>query len=141
MDDRVKAHFDVLFESLKDYHQGFLDSAFKATGFLILVLGWLLTSKEARAYLAGSARARRLGAIALGLGFAVYAVVTWRVFLLSRAVFHDLVGLDYLPQSAYAGYRIQDVTLLIFVVQNALLTFVACYFMLDMRPEPRSSTP
>lgn len=140
MDDRLKAHFDVLFGSLKDYQQGLFDGAFKASGLLILVIGWLLTSKEARAYLAGNARARRLCAAALGVGSMVYAAVSWRVFLLSQGVFNDLAALNYLPISAYADHQLQRSTLLILVAQNVLLTLVACYFILGTAPGRRATS-
>lgn len=130
MDDRIKAHFDVLLDSLKDYQAGLFDGAFKFTGFLVLVIGWLLTSKEARAYLASNALARRLCATALGVGSLIYATISWRVFLLSQVAFNDLVALDYLPLSAYADHRIQGMTIAILVAQNALLTLVGCYLML-----------
>jgi hypothetical protein len=139
VDDRLKTHFDVLFGTLRDYQVGFFSGAFTATGFLILVIGWLLTSKEARVYLGRSGRARLVGTAVLGLGFVVYAVVSWRVFALSQSVFDGLVGLNYLPLTAYADRRIETTTLFIFVAQNALLTLVACYFMLDTKAE-RSRT-
>ena len=140
MDDRLKAHFDVLFGSLKGYQEGLLDGAFKASGFLILVVGWLLTSKEARTYFALNTRARRLGAAALGAGALMYAAVSWRVFLLSQSAFTDLVALAYVPVSAYAPHRIQGTTLLLVVTQNVLLTLLACYFMLDTRRARSSSS-
>ena len=131
MDERLKTHFEVLFGSLKDYQSGLLAGSFTTSGFLILVIGWLLTSKEARSFLGNNASARRLGALALGVGFLVYAAVSWRVFQLSQVAFNDLVVLNYVPQSAYVNHRIAVSTLLLFMAQNALITLVACSLMLN----------
>ena len=138
MDERLKTHFDVLFGSLKDYQTGLFDGAFKFTGFLILVIGWLLTSKETRVLMAHNAAIRRLCAAAIGIGSIVYAVVSWRVFEASQVAFGRLVALDYIPVAAYADHRIEASALVLLIVQNALLSLVACYFMLDpaARKEP-----
>ena len=131
MDEHVKAHFDVLFGSLKGYQDGLFDGAFRASGFLVLVIGWLLTSKEARAYLAENRLPRRLCAAVLAAGSIVYAAVSWRVYALSQAAFRGLVELNYLPAAAYAEHRIHGATLTLLITQNVALTLVACYFMLD----------
>lgn len=130
MNELAKAHFDVLFASLKGYQEGLFDGAFKSSGFLILVIGWLLTSKDARGYLADNAGARRLCAGALALGAVIYAAVSWRVYSLSQVAFNGLVSLNYLPVSAFREHRVQGSTLLLLIAQNALLTLVACHFML-----------
>lgn len=130
MDDRIKAHFDVLYQSLKDYQSGFFDGAFTTSGFLVLVIGWVLTSKEARAYLGANVRARRLCALALLTGLAIYAGVSWRVFVLSQITYAGLVTLDYLPVVTYAAHRIDGLTVAVLLAQNALLTTVSCYLVL-----------
>lgn len=52
---------------------------------------------------------------------------SWRVFTLSPTAFN--------PPTAYAEHRIRGATLVIFVALNALLTLVACYFMLGTNTE------
>ena len=139
MNGPVEAQFDVLVASLRAYHGGLIDGSFKATAFVLLVLGWLLTSREARAYLAGSRRVRRLAALALGLGALVYATISWRAYLLSQSVFDQLASLDYVPLSAYADQRISAATLAVFVAQNAILTCLTCYFVLTTRSPERGA--
>jgi len=138
MDERLKTHFDVLFGSLKDHQTGLFDGAFTFTGFLVLVIGWLLTSKDARAFLASNGPVRRLCAAALGIGAVVYAVVSWRVYEASQVAYNSLVALDYIPTSAYADHRIQVSALVLLIAQNGLVTLVACYFMLDTAPREHS---
>lgn len=133
MNGPVEAQFNVLITSLRAYHDGLIDGSFKATAFVLLVLGWLLTSKEARAYLAGSQRVRRLAALALGLGTLVYATISWRAYLFSQSVFAQLVALDYVPLSAYTDQRITAATLAAFVAQNVILTCLTCYLVLTTR--------
>jgi hypothetical protein len=134
MNDAAAAHFAFLGTSLRAYHDGFIDGSFQATGFVLLVLGWLLTSKEARAYLGRSVRARRLAATGLGLGAVLYASITRRAFALSESVFEQLVALNYVPVSAYADQRISGAAVLVFVAQNVVLTTMTCYLILTMKP-------
>lgn len=94
------------------------------------MIGWLLTSKEARAFLANNGRVRGLCATAICAGSFIYAVVSWRVYQASQVAFQDLVTLDYLPVAAYADHRIDTSAFVLLIAQNALLTLVACYFML-----------
>ena len=64
------------------------------------------------------------------MGFLAYVAVTWRVFLLSRSVFGDLIGLNFVPVSAYIDRRIPATSLVILFTQNAAITLVACYLIL-----------
>jgi hypothetical protein len=128
------AHFGVLTTSLRAYHDGIIDGSFQATGFVLLVLGWLLTSKEARAYLGSSAQARRLAALALAFGTIVYASITWRAFVLSESVFAQLNALNYVPARAYLDQRLSLLSIIVFIAQNTALTSLTCYLMLTMKP-------
>jgi hypothetical protein len=51
--DRAKAEFDVLYGDLKDFHKGAFSGGFQATGFGLIVLGWLISSETAQAFFAG----------------------------------------------------------------------------------------
>ena len=140
MDDRLRAHFDVVYGSLREYNQGLFDSSFKATGLILLVLGWLLTSKEARAYLAATPGARRLAAVCLAIGFAAFVAISLRAYQLSQTAFRTLGELNYLPVTAYADHRVQFGALVIIIAQNALLTLLVCYFVLGLGSSPSTTS-
>jgi hypothetical protein len=133
MTDLKSVQFGVLYDSLSGYHQGFIDSAFRVTGFLLLVLGWLLTSKEAREYLGRDETARRLVSAGLTMAAAIYAFISYRVYLLSQQVFARLHLLAYVPGSTYEDHLLHPVTLVAFISANLLLTACAVFFVMRLR--------
>lgn len=48
----VKDKFDLLYESLKDEFKGYIESLGKTWAFIVLTMGWLLTSQQSRDFLA-----------------------------------------------------------------------------------------
>src|SRR4051794_2481477 len=46
----AKETFDVLFDDLRGHRPALFDNVAKVTGFLLLAIGWLATSKDARAF-------------------------------------------------------------------------------------------
>src|SRR5437762_10751452 len=53
-----KIAFDHLYQTLVEYQARFVDVGMKGAGLAVLLLGWLLTSKEARAFIAAGVIAR-----------------------------------------------------------------------------------
>jgi hypothetical protein len=128
MDEMRRAQFEVLYESLKGYHVGYLDSAFKIAGFLVLMAGWLLTSRDARHFLATNAGGRRLLVSGLAFGALIYGVLSWRVYALSQQTLRELQKLDFMPAAYYAGHAI-DATLLatLILTVTAMMTATAVF--------------
>jgi hypothetical protein len=48
----VKDKFDLLYESLKDEFKGYIDFLMKTWTFIIITMGWILTSQQSREFLA-----------------------------------------------------------------------------------------
>lgn len=84
-----------------EYQLRFIDLMIKGAGFSLLVLGWLLTSNDARAFLAASGPAR----LALVAGLAVIAaaeiLLAIRLMQVLRHLHRELVALDYFPRAYY----------------------------------------
>jgi len=92
---------------LKYYRDSSIDSVFKVAGLLIIVGGWLVTSKDARAFLATNILIR-LTAVVVVLAIAiVYAVIAIRVMLHSRLTFNRLEQLAYMPVERFQEVLIQ----------------------------------
>ncbi len=84
-----------------EYQLRFIDLMIKGAGFSLLVLGWLLTSKDARAFLVASGPAR----LALVAGLTVIAaaeiLLAARLVQVLRHLHRELVALDYFPRAYY----------------------------------------
>jgi hypothetical protein len=133
MDDLRKAAFALLYDSLKGYQSGFVDGGLKVTGFLLIVLGWLLTSKEARDYLARDMIGRTIAVISLITASLMYASITYRVYLRSNTVFAQLARLNYLPVETYQDHVIQPFAVVIFILSNFGLSCVLAFFIMRLR--------
>ena len=133
MDDLRKAAFGLLYDSLKGYQSGFVDGGLKVTGFLLIVLGWLLTSKEARDYLARDVIGRTIAATSLIAASVMYASIAYRVYLRSQNVFAQLRRLNYLPVETYQDHVIQPFAVVMFILSNFGLSCVITFFILRLR--------
>jgi hypothetical protein len=51
--DSLDPHFTFLYQLLKDNYDGYSRYIFSTTSAILLIIGWLLTSKDARVYIAG----------------------------------------------------------------------------------------
>jgi hypothetical protein len=67
-------HFTFLYQLLKDNYDGYSHYIFSTTSAILLIIGWLLTSKDARAYIATHLfiKAPMLTAILLFIGAEAY---------------------------------------------------------------------
>ena len=118
--------FQVLYNSLLKFHTGFVASAFQVTGFLLLIMGWILTSDTAQNTLENSVYLRSLAVTGLAMASVLYGVISFRVRWLSDQVYGELEQLAYMPSKCYSDRKIMPVTLFLFVSSNVLLTIVAC---------------
>src|SRR5689334_16519625 len=92
-----KEQFELLYGILKAYHDSSLDTALKAMGFLLLVMGWVLTSENARVFLARDQALQWASIAVLAMAAVLFALFARRVLLESRATFRALEALDYIP--------------------------------------------
>ena len=58
--DGLDPHFTFLYQSLKDTYGGYSSYIFSTTSAILLIIGWLLTSKEARTYISEHSRMKIL---------------------------------------------------------------------------------
>ena len=96
-----KAAFELLYEQLVYFHDGFFDGGYKVVGSLLLILGWLVTSDKARAALRHSPLLRMAGSVAILLCSVGYTFLTLGLEAKSQATAALLGRLDYFPRELY----------------------------------------
>jgi hypothetical protein len=127
----MKEQFDLLYANIKYYRDSSIDSVFKVAGFLIVVGGWLVTSRDARAFLASNFLIR-LTAVAVILVIAgVYMLIAIRVLRDSRRTFDRLEQLSYMPTENFQEVLIRPSTILPFVFANTMISLALCVFILQ----------
>ena len=72
--DKLDPHFTFLYEQLKDIFNSYAQYIFSTTSAILLITGWLLTSKDTRAYIASQPwlKVPMIVAVALFIGAEVW---------------------------------------------------------------------
>lgn len=127
-----KERFELLYANLKYYRDSSIDSVFKVAGFLIIVAGWLVTSKDGRAFLASNLLTR-IAAVTVILAIAVvYTAIAMRVMRHSRLTFDRLKQLDYMPVETFKEVLIEPYMIVPFVLINTVISVAISLFVLQL---------
>jgi hypothetical protein len=126
-----KEQFDLLYANLKYYRESSIDGVFKVAGFLIVVGGWLVTSKDARAFLASNFPVRLTAVVVIVVIAAVYTLIAIRVMRHSQLTFDRLKELAYMPTEHFQEVLIRPSTMIPFVLANAIISIAICLFILQ----------
>ena len=100
----VSKAFAHLHKELVEYQLRFADITSKGAGLALLVIGWMLTSEPARAYIATSTVARLAAVTGIATAAAAYILLAVRMTLVMQSLGRQLQTLDYFPFSYY-GFR------------------------------------
>ncbi len=121
-----KERFEFLYSSLCKHYSQILDIALKVTGFLLLVMGWLVTSQTAQESLNIFPSLRGVGIAAVlftGLSFSLISV---RLYKKSQKIAAQLQDLDYFPRDYYSDQVIERRNLTLFLLSDIVMTVVTC---------------
>lgn len=128
----VKEQFELLYSKLKFVNESALDSAFKVTGFLILVTGWVVTSDNARAFLIGDPVVRWASVFVVLVGAAAFAIVAGGMTRQSQQTFRALQALGFMPVEYFRDMAISPYSLRVFVIIDLVLSLALCTFILRL---------
>ncbi len=85
-----------LVKSLSAYREDFISHAYSTMGFLLLILGWIVTSKEARLFISQNHLTAKAAILCLILNNIAYAVLSFVVLGRMRSIVQKLDSIgDY----------------------------------------------
>lgn len=125
----TKEQFDILLGMQREFYSRFIDLAVKIAGFYLLVLGWILTSEDARGYLSGDDLARGTAVAVVLIAWIIYCCMAYRLYWLSNRTFMSLQSLPDVPAFLYDNYRVTRTTVGIFLVANLVVTYVVGFVL------------
>lgn len=128
----AKEQFELLFSKLKHLNDSALDSAFKVTGFLILVTGWVVTSDNARAFLQDDPVVRWAAVLVVGMAAVAFAVVARGMTRQSQQTLQALEALAYMPADRFRDLAIQRTSARLFIALDLVLSLALCVFILRL---------
>jgi len=120
----AKARFEILFATIRDYQQGLLENTAKTAGFLLLSIGWLVTSETARDVLGADGVLRSAAAGAVILAVTLYAAASLHVYRVARRVHARLLDLAYVPAEDLAVRRLSGLTLMLLILGNMTIALL-----------------
>ena len=111
---KAKEKFELLYGMLKDAYRGLIAYEFQQCGFLVVNLGWLMTSPDARWFISNHLFAPVEGTVLLGL--LMYFHVKWvrRWKSKSEQAYVQLIALKYMPVVYLKSDEIRPFTLFSF---------------------------
>ncbi len=132
--ESIKAEkFGLLREFLKDLQQEYLANMMKILAFLILAIGWFVTSDKSREFFRRTQIARISSLIAVVLLGAVHIHASIVAYLLSQKQIALLEGLDYVAPEYYESYQVTPALLAADVIQNGVLFLVLIVMIYSLK--------
>jgi hypothetical protein len=119
-----KARFEILFDALRDYQQGLVDNTAKTAGFLLLSIGWLVTSETARKALGADWLLRSASSAAVLVGVVLYSAAALHVYQAARRIRTRLFELSYIPADELGVRTISVSILIVFILGNLVLSLL-----------------
>ena len=136
--DRVapqKAKFDLVYTSFKQIYDDYNVDVMKALAFLIIGIGWFVTSNKSREFYRKN-RAVRIWTVVAAV--ALYLIHAWAcisTYLLSQEKMSLLSALNYVETEYFASYRITAASLVLNLVLIAVLFGVLIVILLSLKEE------
>lgn len=128
----VKEQFDLLYSLLRYYTDSAMESAFKVTGFLVLVTGWVMTSDNARAILGHDPVSRWTAVVTVLFAAGMFAGIAIRVLRQSQLTLRQLRALDYMSIDYYQEQALTPKIVTVFVAVDVVLSITLCVFILRL---------
>ena len=101
-----KDAFTFLFEILKDLNKSYVENVMATLGFILLSMGWMVTSEKAREFLRQN-RPMRIGALIVIFTIAIiHSGVSIALWYVSNEKHQQIVALNYTTAEYFEVYRL-----------------------------------
>ena len=98
--------FELLHNLLGDQSREYVNDVLKTIAFLLVAIGWILTSKPSREFLGSNVRAHSAGLLTVALVAVIHVALSIEKFVASQQTMKLLFDLDYFPREYYAVVQI-----------------------------------
>lgn len=117
----IEKKFNLIYESLKDVHSRYVTDVMKALAFLIICIGWFITSDKSRNFLKNNRTVRISFIIALVVICAIHIRSQITTYIYSKHIFTDLSDMNYFDPKYYESYKITIEHLITNSIMNTVL--------------------
>jgi len=124
---------DVLFKALEDNYARYFDNIFKVVGFIIIAIGWILTSDKSREFLQQNIVAYRITLAATFLIACGHAVALGFGYISSLNLVEQLREIGYIDCKYFKHYQISYIQICGSILSDTLLFTALLTILLSIR--------
>ena len=129
----TKEKHDFIYESFKDIYSSYGIDVMKILAFLVLSIGWFITSDKSRDFYKKNRTVRISSIIALIVLGIIHITSQFNSYLYSKEKLAELSALHYLDLKYYENYEITFGQLIANVAQNSVLFVVLILIIFSMK--------
>ncbi len=130
---RIKEKHDFIYDSFKDIYSSYGIDVMKSLAFLVLCIGWFITSDKSRDFYKKNRVVRMSSIIALIVLGIIHITSQFSSYLYSKEKLEELSELRYLDLKYYENYEITFGQLIASVAQNSVLFVVLILILFSMK--------
>jgi len=98
--------FKFLFEIFKDQNKSYFQNVMGTLGFVLLAIGWVVTSEKSRSFLASSALVKFGAITVVGVIALIHSTISIGAYYVSAQKFNQLVALKFTEVQYYEMYKL-----------------------------------
>ena len=132
----IAEEFDMLYQSLKEVDSVYNADVMKTLAFLIVALGWFMTSDKSREFFRKNRVPRIAAIVALGVTGAIHIRYSYLMYESSQKLMSLLNSTNYIDSGRYAGYAIEPSRLVTNLIQNVVLFAVLVIILATLKAAP-----
>lgn len=137
--NEIEKKFNFVYESLKHIQKDYVTDIMKALAFLILCIGWFITSDKSRNFFRKNRALRISSIIALIIICAIHINSQISTYIYSQQIFNDLSDMNYFDSIYYRSYQITIDQLIANSVMNTILFAVLILILFSLKKEKDES--
>ncbi len=130
---RTAEQFRLLYQSLQETKREYAEDAMKTLAFLIVALGWFITSDKSRAFFRRHRTARLSSIFAVCLLASIHLKASLLAYSCSQKQTMMLDALRYVDPEYYLMYTIKMPTLITNLIQNIVLFGILVVILISLK--------
>lgn len=136
MDDMTpKEFFMFLFEILKNLNASYVENTMATLGFILLAIGWIITSEKARTFLSSDKTVKLVSISVIAVIALIHTIVSLAIWEESDQIFEQLKMLMYMNEKYYDLYKLELCHVILNLIMNLLAFALLIVLILKSKTE------
>ena len=110
--------FVLLFDILKDLNKSYVENVMATLGFVLLAMGWIVTSDKAREFIGGNKNVRGAAIFLIVAIAIIHSAISIVLLKISHNQFEQIVDLNYTKFEYFSVYKLSIAHVALNLVMN-----------------------